>query len=573
MQKYSEKLKPSFQYIWKLVLLLILVLSAAIGTFLYFFPRKILNISNSEWVLGDSPATLDLAQSSAGQNAFIGSPWHFPPANLTNLGSSIHNSLLFSDTTPWFAYAIKVWDTFFGLPSGALQFVGLQVLIAILLLWLSVGFFIYWETKSILLAVFSAILVGTLPHFIIHWWAPSVMFQFLIVVALWLYRIFPAHYRSHRKYYWSGLFFVTAMTHTYFVPMIGCIYLATVLRSMKKREERSKIYLLSVINGISLLFGQFLAGGFSVGIAGSATGTKDYGSWSADLFAFFNTRGLSKFIPGFASLPSMEGFGYVGAGVIAMVTAAGTLRYLDFRKNTKQRLLRKKPKKKIMTSKIETELNPWKNVVYCCLLLFCIAVGPALTIFGQHHWLTQNHEILQTASIFRSSARFIWPTLIVLPLWAIIYLHKKVRNSTSAILAVVLVFQFFEFAPAIQGQKLAITQILQEAPQLNPDISKAFGMAGEVIYSPGYPSPATAPWRNYLIEFVRRGGKVVNFAYANRFNGKDMVSSNESINLLIEQGKIRPGTILISQKNSGTIIHQDYNYLGKISDWDYFYIK
>jgi len=573
MQKTKEEVFSLLQQVWKVWLLLFLVISSAIATFFYLFPTKVLDIKNSNWVLGNSPATLDLAQSTAGQNAFIGSGWSFPPGNLQNLGSSIHNSLLFSDTTPWFAYLVKIWSSFFGLPTGPLQFVGLQVLLAIVLLWVSVGLYIFWETKSLILGILCAFLVGTLPHFIIHWWAPSVMFQFLIVVALWLYRAFPTQSQKRKMSYWSGLFFISSMTHTYFVPMVGLIFLATIYDSLKKKEKLFEIFILSLSIGTSLVFGQFLSGGFSVGIAGSATGTQDYGSWSADLFTFFNSRGLSDFIPGFASLPSMEGFGYAGFGVLIMVICAGLFNFLDFYKKKKAPINKKNRKKKIPTSSLQIKRQTWKNVLFSCLILFCFAVGPSLTIFGKHFWLTQNHGVLQVASIFRSSGRFIWPTLIILPLWALIYIHKTWRNWSFAFLVVVILLQIFEFTPSIKGQKSAITQTLQDEPQLNPKITNAFHKAREVIYVPGYPSPATAPWRNYLIDFVRRGGNVVNFAYANRFNGKDMAASNRSVNSIISEGRIRSGTILILQKNSGIMIEQESEFIGTINDWDYYFIN
>jgi hypothetical protein len=559
--------------IWKIALLLLLTISSSVFAFFRLFPKEILDITNSNWILGNSPASLDLAQSTAGQNAFIGSPWNFPPGNLANLGSPIHNSLLFSDTTPWFAYFVKTWDSLFGLPTGALQFVGIQVLITIVLLWVSVGLYIYWETKSISVSVLSSCLIGTLPHFLIQWWAPSVMFQFLIVVATWLYRAFPIQSNNQRLIYWATLFFFTSLTHSYFVPMVGVIFLASVANSFRRKDQRRDIYMLAKVSAGSLMLGQFLAGGFSVGISGSATGVKDYGSWSADVFAFFNTRGLSSFFPGFASLPSMGGFGYAGASVIFLVGVSGLWRFLEYRQRKRLLATTNQQRKRKTKPPTKPVVNAWKNLIYGCAILLLVAIGPSMTILGKHYWITQNESILQVASIFRSSGRFLWPALIIFPLWAVIYLNSRRRLLTPVFLIAVLIVQAVEFAPALTGQKSAIVDVLQDKPQRFPAITEAFSDANEVIYFPGFPSPATAPWRNYLIDFVRRGGNVINFAYANRFNGSDMTASNEAVNLMINNGTIRSGTIFIVQSTSGVTLRQKSRFLGTIADWDYYYVK
>jgi hypothetical protein len=52
-----------------------------------------------------------------------------------------------------------------------------------------------------------------------------------------------------------------------------------------------------------------------------------------------------------------------------------------------------------------------------------------------------------------------------------------------------------------------------------------------------------------------------------------MTASNEAVNLMINNGTIRSGTIFIVQSNSGVALRQKSRFLGTIVDWDYYYVK
>ena len=136
----------------------------AILRFVNILPVSIINPFNYIWMQNDDGGLLDLAQSNTAQHAFTFQEAWNVNGRISNLGSDLGNVLLFSDANPIFTYFLRVFIWLTRIEAQPLQFVGIEILLAILLLAWSVQYFVFKETRSICLASLATVFCLFAPH-------------------------------------------------------------------------------------------------------------------------------------------------------------------------------------------------------------------------------------------------------------------------------------------------------------------------------------------------------------------------------------------------------------------------
>jgi hypothetical protein len=534
----------------------------AIFRFINILPVSIVNPFNYRWMQNDDGALLDLAQSNTAQHAFsFQKNWNVN-GQISNLGSDLGNVLLFSDANPIFSYFLRVVVWLTGLENQPLQFVGIEILLAILLLAWSVQYFVLKETRNIYIASLATVVCLFAPQIPLRVWAPSVMFQFLIVLSFILFRREEIAPRKSGLRLWALLGFLCAGINTYFVPMVFVVLMARIIGqvALTKRFNRPD-YVFGFIAGVVL--GHYISGGFSAGIKGGKTGTAGVGPFSADLLSLFDSGGISRWWPDLPSVASFEGYSYLGVSSLILALIATV------------RMLKNQFKNRVYWATEKHTSNSFTTLFVACLFLYLFAVGPAFQIRGDANWITQDPTFLEYLSIFHSSGRFVLPLLYFLILVPIIYLSKNLNKYfVFGMLLCCSVTQIHEFSNFNVGTYQRMNNITQvENDLLNPLFVMELEKSKFLEFIPSSPTPDIAPWRSYFLEFLSDGGTVTNFAYMNRYDKERVIRRAIETKGRVLNSELDPDFIYIISNEELGNLRQNYLILHEFEFWKAIKIK
>ena len=512
----------------KLGLGLIHFLAIPLAFFLYKIPAELLNVKNTSFITNGNESTLDAAQSVTGLNSFLVQSWTFQPGTLNNLGSEANNSILFSNSTPWFSFLLKGVNSGYTFHNELLQFIGIELLLGSVLLYIITYKYFRWEGVSAIVSSFGAMLIMLLPSLQIHWIWPSLSYKFILIAAIWTARATNILTFRKANVIFFSLGILSAATHSYFFPMVFFILFFSLLYKVKSQPKRNAYLLVS--NVVGFVLGNYVSGGFNAGLKGASAGTQDVGPYASDLLTYFNSYGTSSILKRLPAQASMEGFSYPGIAFYFIFATAFVLMIKNreiinkFLGSKKLKKFERVNNKGIVIFETKT---PFKYVNSGGLFLFILSVGPAVPILGQYHWVTQNSYILSAFSIFRASGRFSWALVFTLMCSALVILSKNMqRNLLSTFLIACLMLHFYEFSSFSQSYKKNIlTSIDKKTPsKINQIILET---NKPIFFVPAFPAPDTTPWRSYLIDFIATGGEVKNFAYMSRIPTPYVISSVE----------------------------------------------
>lgn len=545
-------------------ILLNLLGSIAIGFYSFglMLPWSLLNPKFISWMYRSENALLDIAQSVTAQNAFLSSPWTFPPGTLRNLGQWGNNSLLFSDALPLTLYPIKIFDTLFDVVNEPVQLYGLNALLALLFLAGATVFFVYWETRSHVISFFSSIIICSMPQLFNSWGWPSLMFQGFIILSIWQYRLDSiSETKNLRPINWFLLVFLTSLTHSYFVPFVLVLFLAS-LHWNFKGTFRSKLWAVFCFL-FTITLGTFFGGGFNAGIKGSGAGVESVGPFAADLFVYFNAGGISALVRGINSITKVTAFSYVGVSVMALFLAALIILLNDSGGSTIYKKFWRR------NSRVLAQTD-YLRISMVGFLFFIFSVGPSLTILGNENFITKNPIILSPFAIFRVHARFAWFLPLVLIVACLIVLTRKLgKRKTSFFLLFLLGIHQLEFDNYFTQQRSAITQFFQEGKEVENQLNPS----SPLYFVPGFPDVLTTPWRDYLIPFLSEGGVVKNFAYMNRYSSKRVGDANALILEMFSNGALPTSSYVMVSQELLAGVKQEYKIHKEYENWVLIYIN
>ena len=295
------------------------VVAALLGPLLFFllYDARLLDPSYFRWLFGlPDPATQFL-----GWHSFRLESWHLPPGAATNYGMDMGSSIVFTDSIPLLALVFKLSR---GALPGHFQYFGLWMLACYTLqavfAWLLSGLATRLVAPRLVITALF-VLSPLLPDRAIGHYA--LMAQWLVLAAVYLYLRAPVR---HATAWWCVLICSAALIHAYLLYMVLALAFAAAARRLwidhtaTTRDTMRSTLLI----GAALLATMWLAGYFTIPTAAFSGGAEYYGRYAANLNALWNPQWGSRFLPGLPLIAGseLEGFGYLGAGVLAMLPVA-----------------------------------------------------------------------------------------------------------------------------------------------------------------------------------------------------------------------------------------------------------
>lgn len=398
------------------------LLCAALGVLWYVAAGggRTMDPTNLDW-LGAG----DLGQHVMGWLMFRNEPWRLPLGAVPSLLYPVGGSVAYTDANPWVSLLLKPFSHL--LPVD-FQFIGL---------WLASCFalqgvfgFKVMETLTPrpLQRVLGAALFIMAPPVLHRLGHDTLCAHWMLLALVWLHlRPVPDAAAARRSVLWAaGVNVLAAGIHPYLAAMVFLLTLGLLARLYWLERKLSRGWLLGAPAGVGVavvgLFWLFGYIGQSVGL-----GSDGFGFFSADLLAFFNSQGMSMWLPGLPHGPGQyEGFGYLGAGVLVLGAAA----LVAWRMRAPREPLAWRPVLPLL-------------VVAGCFFLF--ALSPRMTVAG-YTFLSMRKLASPFEAVLaplRSSGRFIWLPHYVAVVGALALTLRTWRHrprvATGLLLAAVVV--------------------------------------------------------------------------------------------------------------------------------------
>jgi hypothetical protein len=295
------------------------VAAALLGPLVFFllFDPRLLDPSYFRWLFWlPDPATQFL-----GWHFFRLESWHLPPGAASNYGMEMGSSIVFTDSIPVLALLFKVVRA--ALP-GHFQYFGLWMLACYVLqavfAWLLSGMATRLVVPRLAISALF-VLSPLLPDRAIGHYA--LMAHWLVLAAVYLYLRAPGRLATA---WWCLLICGAALIHAYLLYMVLAVAFADAARRRWIDHTATTLDTIrsTLIIATALLATMWAAGYFRIPATSFSGGAEYYGRYAANLNALWNPQWGSLFLPGLPLVAGseLEGYAYLGIGVLAMVPIA-----------------------------------------------------------------------------------------------------------------------------------------------------------------------------------------------------------------------------------------------------------
>jgi len=349
---------------------------------------------------------------------FSSDKWRWPLGANPRYGWEGMNSIVFTDSWPGLAVFFKFLD----IPAvNDGQYFGMGLFMGCIALFVGAGRLLDHFCSSRVQVLLGAGILATTPVF---WWMqrwyPALSAGMSLLV--WAFLFYFDHRVSLRRFFWRWniLLILAVSTMAYLVVVI--VPLMLVASFQRVRENRLEIRNLVVSLGVIAASGalvMFLFGYFTV--PGKWAQTGGYGWYSANLLALFDPNGASRLIP---DLPSISGqYEPTSLGVGSMLLLIAVLGVLW--------RLRKLPLSL-------SSMRRHSPLTVTVLGLSVFAVTNTVSLGSKSVYVPLPDRLEKLLSVFRSSARLIWP-LLVLVVLTLLVLTMRTRRSALLLIAALCV--------------------------------------------------------------------------------------------------------------------------------------
>lgn len=403
----------------------IYAVAAGFVAFMSFVGWRPLLPSNIAWLENGDPATFYL-----GWQFFRYSKWNFPVGLNPDYGIELSNSILFSDSIPFFAILFKLFSQ--SLPE-VFQYFGFWLLLCFVLQ----GFFAYklmgLITKSQIICVLGATFFICAPPMI---WRVQGHFalvaHFFILASLYFVLLKRLKYRI---VCWVLLLVTAALVHPYLLAIAGLLWVADVLgryvdKTLPAQCAAFELVIVTCAIGIAC----WQVGYFMIGDGLAAGG---FGHFRMNALSIFSSENFSYFLPSIPmSSENREGFNYLGLGIIflwlciipAMLFSPKSLKVLP----CLFEILKAKP-----------------LVIFAILLFFLFALSNNIGIGSIDFRIELPQSAIDTANIFRASGRMFWPVYYLIYLVTFfVTLHIFSTKYSIFLLSIFLLIQYIDTSKA-----------------------------------------------------------------------------------------------------------------------------
>ncbi len=301
-----------------------IVLLFAVLAFLLIFGPAPLDPTNIAWL-----ADHDAATNYLGWAFYRASPWGWPIAANPAYGMDIAGSVMMADANPLLAMPFKLLGPMLPEPF---QYFGWWLLACFILqalfaraIAVRIGADPGQRLAMVLLFLFT-------PCFLARAVTPAIFHltlcgQWLILAAIWLY--LSPQWRG-RAWGWGGLLTLSILIHPYLLAMVAAIWGGDLWRgivgasgpALRRRliEAAASVGLMALVAWLSGVLWLAQTGD---GSAHAMSVEWGFGIYKANLLSPVDPRGWSWLLPDQATTAEeVEGFAYLGAGVLALLVAA-----------------------------------------------------------------------------------------------------------------------------------------------------------------------------------------------------------------------------------------------------------
>ncbi|HWW05538.1 DUF6311 domain-containing protein [Collimonas sp.] len=475
--------------------------------------------TSTEWLMRG-----DFGQHFLGWNFFRHTPmWQFPLGANWNYGETLGSSIVFTDSTPLFAFLFKPIAAFLPQPF---QYIGIWLALTVVLQ----GVFAYK-----LLSLFSSdrltVLLAT-AFFVIApplWWriyleSDALSAHWLILAALYLY-----FNDRLRQLGWLILLSAAALTHAYLLAMVLAIWAADILQRALKQQISlwaTAAHGLAVAACLALVM---WAAGYFMLHDGLSTPVGGYFRMSLLGLIDPATSWWSAILPGQArSGGEYEGLSYLGSGMLALLAIA-------------------LPALLISSKGRATLIWRWRTL----LPLFAVAVIltlQALTTYigwGQHDVLVYPlPSILQRLfGVFRVAGRMFWPVFYLIYVGAFCLAFKLInRKWLPYLLGALLVFQLVDGNTAAQQ----IRKSLRDYRWTSPMQSVFWSQVPKTYQRIAVVMPAAYAFDYFpMALFASQHGLPINHGYFARMDQNKLSALQRQTAEMVFSGSYDPHTLYV----------------------------
>jgi len=399
----------------------------------FWVDPAILNPTYVDWLLVDT----DRGVNYFGWALFRDTPWLMPLGLNPRYGLELSSSIVYSDSIPLLAIPFKALG---GLLPRPFQYLGLWTLGCAILQ----GVFGYLLARRLGAGIAAALVVSAFcvaaPVLVARSNHLALTAHWTLLAAFYLY-----FGRATRLMPWVALLAVVAAIHPYLYAMVLAVFCADLLRRHRLQSApAARLFgdgILAVLVSVAVMW--------AIGVfVGASPGAGGFGYFKHDLLGLVDAGRFSR-LP--MDIPSgsgaYEGFGFLGIGVIllglAALPAAGQLKTMAAPGN-------------------------WP-LALAVALMFLFALSNALDIAGTTIvTLPLPDSIERLAGIFRSSGRFVWPTVYMLTIIAVLGAVSRYPRYGTAIAAGCLALQLFDMAPEIAGTRERTTMLTAAPAAISP---------------------------------------------------------------------------------------------------------
>ncbi|PFH09530.1 peptidoglycan/LPS O-acetylase OafA/YrhL [Collimonas sp. PA-H2] len=405
-----KKIPPA---IWTLLI--------GLAAFVFYTGGAIVWPGSTAWLMRG-----DFSQHFLGWNFFRHTPLlQFPLGANRDYGESLASSIVYTDSTPLFAFLFKPFAAFLPEPF---QYIGIWLAMCVVLQ-------AYFAYK--LLSLFSteriAVLLGT-AFFVIApplWWRIHVEHEALAAHWLILAGLYLYFFDRFRARGWLVLLGAAALTHAYLLAMVLALWAADLLqRWLKKQMSLRTMLAHALLAGACLALVLWCTGYFM--LHDGLSGVAGFGYLRMSLLGLVDAMGWwSALLPELSrSSGEYEGFSYLGSGMLMLLPLA---------------LLA------MLIAKSGRAALAWRWATLLPLLL----IAAILTLLALSNYIGWGERDLlvyrlpgplqSLASVFRVSGRMFWPVFYLIYL-ALLYACFKLigRRVLPYLLSGLLLFQLVD---------------------------------------------------------------------------------------------------------------------------------
>ena len=419
-----------------------------VAMFIAVMPLSVLDPRNVRWLFAG-----DAASHYLGWFFFRSEPWHWPPGATWRYGEAMASSIVYSDSIPLLALALKPFSAF--LPA-AFQYTGWWILASMALTG-AFGWRIgkvatrsdFGAFAAAFLAVLSPIMIDRATG---HY---ALMAHWLILWSLLDFLVLPRSLRATGLPVW-----VAALTHAYLLLIVLAVWCSEQLRfvlqhrllSRRRALARFVVRDAAVILVLALVLQ--LAGYFE--LSSGSIRSDMYGRFALNLNSFLNPRWGSAFLP---ALPAragaeFEGFAYLGLGAL-LLAASGVIGFIGTRSG-------------------RADMRHLWPLLATTLLLAAFALSHEVFLGGREVLrIPWPRELLLRFGTFRASGRMAWALYYaVLMGGALSTLRHFPHRAAVPIVAAAVILQGIDLAPHVLGMRRFFTDRYERGEGLErPDLT------------------------------------------------------------------------------------------------------